>query len=92
MGTGTSSPRLSGSAGGEIALPLTAVFDTNIQFSATGWRGNPFQCLERARDVEVPMFAVRSIPLVADWPGRGTVVGKAGPLFLHFSLDKVRDL
>jgi len=30
-------------------LPLTAVFDTNILFSATGWRGNPFQCIERAR-------------------------------------------
>jgi putative PIN family toxin of toxin-antitoxin system len=30
-------------------LPLTAVFDTNILFSATGWRGNPFHCVERAR-------------------------------------------
>jgi hypothetical protein len=30
-------------------LPLTAVFDTNILFSATGWRGNPFPCVERAR-------------------------------------------
>jgi len=28
---------------------LTVVFDTNILFSATGWRGNPFQCVERAR-------------------------------------------
>jgi hypothetical protein len=27
-------------------LPLTAVFDTNIRFSATCWRGNPFQCVE----------------------------------------------
>jgi putative PIN family toxin of toxin-antitoxin system len=25
------------------------VFDTNILFSATGWSGNPFQCVERAR-------------------------------------------
>jgi predicted nucleic acid-binding protein len=25
------------------------VFDTNILFSATGWRGNPFQCVEQAR-------------------------------------------
>jgi uncharacterized protein len=27
----------------------TAVFDTNILFSATGWRGSPFQCVELAR-------------------------------------------
>ncbi len=27
----------------------TAVFDTNILFSATAWRGNPFRCVERAR-------------------------------------------
>jgi putative PIN family toxin of toxin-antitoxin system len=26
-----------------------AVFDTNILFSATGWRGRPYQCLELAR-------------------------------------------
>jgi putative PIN family toxin of toxin-antitoxin system len=28
---------------------LTVVFDTNILFSATGWRGSPFQCVEQAR-------------------------------------------
>ncbi len=28
---------------------MTVVFDTNILFSATGWRGNPFQCVEQAR-------------------------------------------
>lgn len=27
----------------------TVVFDTNILFSATGWRGSPFQCVELAR-------------------------------------------
>jgi putative PIN family toxin of toxin-antitoxin system len=26
-----------------------AVFDTNILFSATGWKGKPFQCVELAR-------------------------------------------
>jgi predicted nucleic acid-binding protein len=26
-----------------------AVFDTNILFSAVGWQGKPFQCLELAR-------------------------------------------
>jgi uncharacterized protein len=30
-------------------VALNAVFDTNILFSATAWRGNPFQCVERAR-------------------------------------------
>jgi putative PIN family toxin of toxin-antitoxin system len=26
-----------------------AVFDTNILFSAVGWKGNPYRCLELAR-------------------------------------------
>ena len=30
-------------------MTLTVVLDTNILFSATGWRGNPFQCVEQAR-------------------------------------------
>ena len=30
-------------------MALTVVFDTNILFSATGWRGNPFRCVELAR-------------------------------------------
>ena len=30
-------------------MPVTVVFDTNILFSATGWRGNPFRCVELAR-------------------------------------------
>ena len=34
-------------------MAITAVFDTNILFSATAWRGNPFQCVERARTGEV---------------------------------------
>jgi putative PIN family toxin of toxin-antitoxin system len=34
-------------------VPLTVVFDTNILFSATGWRGNPFQCVEQARSGKV---------------------------------------
>ena len=29
------------------------VFDTNILFSATGWRGNPFRCVELARSGQV---------------------------------------
>ncbi len=34
-------------------MAITTVFDTNILFSATGWRGNPFQCVERARIGEI---------------------------------------
>jgi len=34
-------------------VALTVVFDTNILFSATGWRGHPFQCVERARVGEI---------------------------------------
>jgi putative PIN family toxin of toxin-antitoxin system len=34
-------------------VAITVVFDTNILFSATAWRGNPFQCVERARVGEV---------------------------------------
>ena len=30
-------------------MALTVVLDTNILFSATGWRGNPFQCVEQVR-------------------------------------------
>ena len=37
-------------------MPLSAVFDTNILFSATGWRGNPFLCVERARAGEFGVF------------------------------------
>jgi len=30
-------------------VPLKVVFDTNILFSALGWRGPPFRCVELAR-------------------------------------------
>jgi putative PIN family toxin of toxin-antitoxin system len=30
-------------------MPPVAVFDTNILFSATAWRGSPYRCLELAR-------------------------------------------
>ena len=30
-------------------MPPVAVFDTNVLFSATAWKGNPFRCLELAR-------------------------------------------
>ena len=29
------------------------VYDTNILFSATGWRGTPYHCLELARQGKV---------------------------------------
>jgi len=30
-------------------MPHVAVFDTNILFSALGWQGKPFRCLQQAR-------------------------------------------
>lgn len=30
-------------------MPPVVVFDTNILFSAIGWRGRPYECLEHAR-------------------------------------------
>jgi len=30
-------------------VALTVVFDTNILFSAAGWRGKPFECVAQAR-------------------------------------------
>lgn len=30
-------------------MPVSVLFDTNILFSATGWRGRPYQCVELAR-------------------------------------------
>jgi predicted nucleic acid-binding protein len=30
-------------------MPVTVVFDTNILFSAAGWRGRPYQCVALAR-------------------------------------------
>ena len=30
-------------------MRLVAVFDTNILFSAVGWKGKPYDCLEMAR-------------------------------------------
>jgi uncharacterized protein len=32
-----------------MSAPLIAVFDTNILFSATGWRGKPFEYVQQAR-------------------------------------------
>src|SRR4051812_31033729 len=34
-------------------MPAEVIFDTNILFSATGWRGNPFKCLELARSGKI---------------------------------------
>src|SRR5437763_9913449 len=30
-------------------MRVVAVFDTNVLFSATGWHGKPYQCLELAQ-------------------------------------------
>jgi putative PIN family toxin of toxin-antitoxin system len=34
-------------------MPVSAVFDTYILFSATGWRGHPFRCVELARAAQI---------------------------------------
>lgn len=40
---------------------LKAVFDTNILFSATGWRGTPYQCLTLARQGKITLILCREI-------------------------------
>jgi len=62
-------------------LPLTAVFDTNILFSAPGWRGNPFRCVERAHTGE---FRVFTCPELME-----ELAEKLGTR-LHFSRNKSR--
>lgn len=39
----------------------TVVFDTNVLFSGTGWRGSPFYCLKLARDGKVNLVICREI-------------------------------
>ncbi len=34
-------------------MPVTVVFDTNILFPASGWRGHPFRCVELARSGQI---------------------------------------
>jgi putative PIN family toxin of toxin-antitoxin system len=38
-----------------------AVFDTNVLFSALGWKGRPFQCLELARTGRVEGVTCREL-------------------------------
>jgi len=63
-------------------VAITAVFDTNILFSATGWRGNPFQCVERARVGEIQ--AVTCPELVRE-------LAEKLELRLHFSAEQVTE-
>jgi putative PIN family toxin of toxin-antitoxin system len=61
-------------------LPITAAFDTNILFSATGWRGNPFLCVERARAGEFRVFTC---------PELMEELAEKLETRLHFSADQV---
>ena len=63
-------------------MAITAVFDTNILFSATGWRGNPFQCVERSRAGEIQ--AVTSPELVEE-------LAEKLELRLHFSAEQIAE-
>jgi putative PIN family toxin of toxin-antitoxin system len=61
---------------------ITAVFDTNILFSATGWRGNPFQCVKRARAAEIQI--VTCPELVEE-------LARKLEMRLHFSPEQVAE-
>ena len=63
-------------------MPLTAVFDTNILFSATGWRGNPFQCVEQARVGQLPVFTCAELM---------EELAEKLATRLHFSADQVAE-
>ena len=63
-------------------MPLTAVFDTNILFSATGWRGKPFECVQRARAGEVQ---------VVTCPELIEELAEKLETRLHFSADQVAE-
>jgi uncharacterized protein len=40
---------------------IRAVFDTNILFSATGWKGSPYQCLKLAREGKFTLILCNEI-------------------------------
>jgi putative PIN family toxin of toxin-antitoxin system len=40
---------------------INAVFDTNILFSATGWRGSPYQCLKLIREKKATLILCSEI-------------------------------
>lgn len=42
-------------------MSLAVVFDTNILFSAVGWSGNPYRCLELARTGVVKGITCREL-------------------------------
>jgi len=49
-------------------VSLIVVFDTNILFSATGWRGKPFECVEQARAGKIQ--AVTCVELMEELGGK----------------------
>jgi len=51
-----------------MTTPLIVVFDTNILFSATGWRGKPFECVEQARGGKIE--AVTCVELMEELAGK----------------------
>ena len=42
-------------------MSLVVVFDTNILFSAVGWQGNPYHCVELARSGDIVGATCREI-------------------------------
>lgn len=49
-------------------MALTVVFDTNILFSATGWRGKPFESAELAWAGKIQ--AITCAELMNEWAGK----------------------
>jgi putative PIN family toxin of toxin-antitoxin system len=65
-----------------VTVAITAVFDTNILFSATGWRGNPFHCVERARAGEIQ---------VVTCPELVEELAEKLEMRLHFSAEQIAE-
>lgn len=61
-------------------MAISVVFDTNILFSASAWRGSPFECVERARRGEIQ--AVTCPELMAE-------LAEKLEIKLHFSAEQV---
>jgi hypothetical protein len=53
-------------------VSLAVVFDTNILFSAVGWSGNPYRCLELARTGVVKGIRRHLLP-IGHYEGIGIV-------------------
>ena len=63
-------------------MAVAVVFDTNILFSAAGWKGPPYRCVELARSGR--------IQAIACWETLSELTEKLS-LKLHFSEEQIND-